>query len=612
MKKACGIRAQITLLIAVAAALIALMQVYYYSGFYQMMEEREDRYRMESIRQMEANLLTIQQGILATADTVSFSRQTQEYLRDKSVASQFGNYEKVRDLLLSVKSANRNIAAVMLLDLDGRVSGQYGAGDLRVMRRIGRQFDFTYRSAQRAGYYAIADEDEENGFAYAYVQPIQRALAEDESSQAAGTCIILLNLQNIDRIMTSISPVTGACLLFLDRENRVISSNRQEMGGAFFDLEGYAAQARKSGGSTVDFSGEPCFFQYQDVEETGWKIVSILPEKEVTGSLKKVRATGALLGGATVAFLILWGYRLVRGIGIPIQQMAQVMQRVGDGDGAARMYVSVHNELEMLGDGVNRMLDRIEEGSRRLIEANTRLYEEKLLKKQAQINALQSQINPHFLYNTLNCISGIASEYQADPIIDVASALSMILRYSIKEPGMVPVSDEMRCVDSYLKIIRIRYPERFQYDIRVDEEIWGCSIPKLTLQPLIENAVYHGLEKRPHGGILTVKGFIGSEGDICFEVKDNGAGISPGDLRRIRALLHRGREREVCFSEKDKRCIGLINIDRRLQMVFGESYGIRLESSCQEGTTVAFSFPGEAFKKSEEKEGGGSGCWGRE
>ena len=156
---------------------------------------------------------------------------------------------------------------------------------------------------------------------------------------------------------------------------------------------------------------------------------------------------------------------------------------------------------------------------------------------------------------------------------------------------MVPVSDEMRCVDSYLKIIRIRYPGRFQYDIRVDAKILGYQIPKLTLQPLIENAVYHGLEKRQHGGILTVRGFIGPAGDACFQVQDNGAGISPEELQRIREVLDRGRERELSFTEKEKRCIGLINIDRRLQMFFGEKYGIRLESACHEGTTVSFSFP---------------------
>jgi len=236
------------------------------------------------------------------------------------------------------------------------------------------------------------------------------------------------------------------------------------------------------------------------------------------------------------------------------------------------------------------MIDKMEEMTSHVVTTQARLYEAELSKKQAEFSALQSQINPHFLYNTLNCISSIGLEYGSKEIAQMTSSMSKIFRYSIEKSELVLISEEVQCIKAYLNIISIRYENKFSLEVKVDDQLLGMKTPKMILQPIVENSVYHGLESMDAGGRLCVSGRIDENGDICFQVTDTGKGIDQEELERIKAKLHMEYSERAKTSLEGKN-IGLSNINNRIKLLFGEGYGVEIESQLGRGTTVMVKIP---------------------
>ncbi len=212
-----------------------------------------------------------------------------------------------------------------------------------------------------------------------------------------------------------------------------------------------------------------------------------------------------------------------------------------------------------------------------------------LMRKQAELDALQSQINPHFLYNTLEVIRGQAIMYGIKDIEVMTKALSNLFRYSISNNGnMVPFSCELKNIDNYLKIQQCRFNNRIKKIEDIDSDTLDCKIPKLLIQPLVENAIYHGLEQKLGKGILMLKAYR-TEERLIIHVIDDGLGIEEKKLYTINETLRKG-----IASEKLKKSgmrIGIANVNERIRLAFGEEYGLRLYSTENIGTDVEIILP---------------------
>ncbi|MCL1795544.1 MAG: histidine kinase, partial [Clostridia bacterium] len=213
--------------------------------------------------------------------------------------------------------------------------------------------------------------------------------------------------------------------------------------------------------------------------------------------------------------------------------------------------------------------------------------------KQAEFLALQNQINPHFLYNTLEAIRGDALQAGLSTIVDVTEALAMYFRYTISRVDrLVTLSDELRNAASYFAIQKYRYGERVNMDIRYapeDAYLLGARIPKLTLQPLIENAITHGLEPKISAGHIVIQ-FECTQSRLLIEVSDDGVGVSPETLTELRARLLR----QVSDYEGEagpEGGIALVNVNSRLRLLFGEQFGVSLDSTQGFGTDVSITLP---------------------
>lgn len=219
-------------------------------------------------------------------------------------------------------------------------------------------------------------------------------------------------------------------------------------------------------------------------------------------------------------------------------------------------------------------------------------YERDILKKQMDIAFLQSQINPHFLYNTLECIRGQALKEGIDDIANTVRALAQFFRYSISVKGnIVTIEDEITNVNYYIIIQQYRFRNKFKVEVNIDEKdvetLLMCKVPKLMLQPIVENAIVHGYSDMRQGGKLEIS--IRKAGkNVLISVRDNGKGMSPDHLVALRKRVNEKTEIQNTGQASN---IGLRNVNNRICLLFGSEYGINIESAKGEGTTVEILLP---------------------
>ena len=241
------------------------------------------------------------------------------------------------------------------------------------------------------------------------------------------------------------------------------------------------------------------------------------------------------------------------------------------------------------------MLDQIRDLTTADLKNQSKLYEIEIANSQARLMSLQSQMNPHFLYNTLDAIQGLVYMERTQDIPKAISALSSIFRYSIKGDDIVEVQKELACVDKYLQIMKLRFEDRFTFRVEMDEEILSCCMPRFLLQPLVENAVFHGLEPKQGPGLLELKGTLLDGNNIQFTCSDNGIGMNSEKLITLQKQLETiGKQEHPAI--KIKQNVGLYNVHLRLRILYGSPYGLSIDSSLQKGTVARIVFPAAQIK----------------
>ena len=262
-----------------------------------------------------------------------------------------------------------------------------------------------------------------------------------------------------------------------------------------------------------------------------------------------------------LCFIVSWV--LARSVTKPIKNIVSVIKKVETGDMTARTDINRDDEIGDLASGLNKMIVKVDNLFKVNLEKQDRL-------RLAELKNLYSQINPHFLYNTLDSIKWLAKLKQFDDINTVVTKLGLLLKNNINNHiDIVTVEESMKFIESYLAIEKIRYAEKLNIDIYVDPNILYCKIPKLTIQPIVENAIIHGIENKIGAGTISIRFYQNNE-DIVFEVKDDGIGMSGEKLAEIKTAIK---------SSETHDSIGLQNTNRRLKLYYGEKYGIKIQSN---------------------------------
>lgn len=296
--------------------------------------------------------------------------------------------------------------------------------------------------------------------------------------------------------------------------------------------------------------------------------------------------TFSLIFGLLMVLLLLGICTIIIGnITRPLHQLSAFLSDVNYQTLKTRLISTGNNEIDQVIRKINTMLEQIYELTHKIFATQEQYYELELAKKQAEFSALQNQINPHFLYNTLDCIRSIAFSYGASEIVSISSSMSKIFRYCIKGPNIVTVREELECITHYINIIQIRYDNRFIIEQDVDETLTDEKMIKFVLQPIIENAVYHGLELKLGQGTLRITGKWDTSDEFSFEIYDTGIGIDPETVERLN--LQFADSTAVLEPDENKRSgIGLLNINRRMKSLYGSDYGLSIESRKDEWSRV--------------------------
>ncbi|MCM1246061.1 MAG: sensor histidine kinase [Roseburia sp.] len=263
----------------------------------------------------------------------------------------------------------------------------------------------------------------------------------------------------------------------------------------------------------------------------------------------------------------------------PIYELSRITERVAGGDLTVRAHIRHGIELKGLGDSLNVMIEKIASLINRVTQDQTSLRE-------AELEILQMQINPHFLYNTLDTIIWMAEAGDKDAVIHMVQRLTEFFRVSLNNgKDTVLISLETRHILSYLEIQKVRYLDILEYDIRIPAELNCCQIPRITLQPLVENALYHGIKHKRERGMIRVSGRR-DENYCVLTVEDNGIGMTSERLSQIRkGLLHKEKNENDFY--------GLYNVNERIRLRFGDCYGLQIDSVYGKGTRIEVWLPFE-------------------
>jgi two-component system sensor histidine kinase YesM len=329
---------------------------------------------------------------------------------------------------------------------------------------------------------------------------------------------------------------------------------------------------RKQGVFELEMDGNVHIVTYRTSEESGWKFISLIPKNHLLQGIQRIRAFSIQIGlialGIAFGISVLFARKITR----PVKQLVQAMIVVENTNVSIKLSKSKYFpvlEMEILKEKFEGMSQRI----RDLIKEN---YVGKINEQEARLQALQSQINPHFLYNTLDSLYWMLVQKDEKQVSGMILALSDCLRYAISKPlQTVKLSQELKYIGQYVDIQSSRFGGKIKLHINIPDSMMAYTILKLMLQPLVENAIIHGLGPLDHGGTIEIKGKE-TEDFLVIEVEDNGIGMAP---ERKEMLL------------KGEGGVGLRNVERRIKLTYGERYGVRIQSEHYVGTIVTILLP---------------------
>ncbi len=301
--------------------------------------------------------------------------------------------------------------------------------------------------------------------------------------------------------------------------------------------------------------------------------------QKLDAQTRKIIALSIVVCAYIIIFLIASFSSFAKRITKPIEELCAYTMELASGSLKANAPKSRIREVQMLSDQYDQMVVRI-------LGLIDHVKKEQEQKRKTELKLLQAQINPHFLYNTLDTIVWLAEGKRHQEVVDMITALSSFLRIGLNNGrDFITIRGEAEHVKSYLQIQHFRYEDIMDYEIDFEEQIKEYSILKLTLQPIVENALYHGIKNCRKKGFLKISGWLDKE-DIFLRVEDNGIGMKPEALIKLKKLVSRGGE-DVDLREG----IGIANVAERIRLNFGEAYGLQVESEYGAGTSVTVRIP---------------------
>ncbi len=492
-----------------------------------------------------------------------WNKEILDYLnQDPAFLSSPGEKNAMRLLLRSMGNARKDIECLILI------------------KNSGEKFSYSARESEEVFYQYLDQELPDMGWPSGifwsgtasdkgYVMGV-RKIKDFESLKEVGLIYVFLQEETVRQLYEDLKTTPGSFFQVLDAQGQVVSSNYEasEKLASLQLGEGEGLQPVRVDGA-IYYAQEAC------LPELGWYIREYTPKGEIMQDIYRLQIIISSVFLMIMGTLLLVMNRFSESLTMSIRKLQSSMLEVRNENFQVRAPVIHQDEMGELTETFNRMTGRIQQ----LIEED---YKNKLLLKETEFRFLRAQINPHFLYNTLDAISWKAAMGGDKEVSKMAVALGRILRWSIsKTDAFVALAEETENVEDYLSIQKMRYGDSLSYVIAVGEAESRRLVPKMILQPLVENALVHGLEEKEGDRRLLIA--AKEEKDLLqISIRDNGIGMSQ---ERIEEVL--GGQ----LKQEKQHGVGLYNVHQRIQMSYGEAYGIEIQSRLGEGTEILIRLP---------------------
>jgi two-component system, sensor histidine kinase YesM len=406
------------------------------------------------------------------------------------------------------------------------------------------------------------------------VLSLAKAIVNPLTNEVAGVILIDLKLDFIKNVIESIKIGKSGFIFIMDKDGNVVYS---PVNSTVYHIHPSWIAEKKSPPIEKEIDSHKFQIIYNTIPDIDWKIVGVFSLDETTEVVSKVQGFTLIIAIVTLLIGSMISLFFASTITNPVKKLMDLMGKVEEGRFDLRFHAKYEDEIGQLGNSYNKMIQKVE----KLIEL---VYQEQKSKREAELKILQAQIKPHFLYNTLDTIQWMAQEYKAYKIVELVNALTTLFRIGLNKGNeFISVEEEIEHVKSYLIIQMTRYESKIEYEIQIDEAVKKYQVLKLTLQPLVENAIYHGIRNKRGKGKITIS--IRQKNDALeLSVHDTGIGIEKEHLQELNHSLE-------TMSDERKKGYGLFNVNERIKLTHGSQFGITVESKYQVGTTIIALLP---------------------
>ena len=526
-----------------------------------------DRYRRAIVQNARTSSA---QAVTQVSNTVASYLEDMDQAMD-SVTQTLGQSAARRDSMLEAFLNFRpDVVAVTSYDGAGNLLDCWAQGR-DPKEKIAVNLSFDYDQARRTADSFMTAPHVETIFDRYYPWVVTMTARLDEGGEAAWVSLDL-SFSSLSSYINNVGIGTRGYCFLLDAGGNIIYHPQQQLIYSGLKSEDTAALAALDDGVYDNGTVITCV---NSVEDSGWRVVGVSYVDElVDRNMAEMMQLSALLGALVLGGAVLTSWLLSRLLGRPLRGLAAAMESFEkDADHFTYHPVGGTREVQELSASFSHMVGRIQ-------QLMVTVRQEEVNLRKTELKALQAQINPHFLYNTLDSIAWMCEQGQNADAVRMVHALARLFRISIsKGHELIPIAREIEHAESYLQIQKYRYKNRFTYHFEVDPGCLDYLCNKITLQPIIENAINHGLDLMVEEGHITVQ--VCPDGqDILFRVRDDGVGMTP---EQVAAILNKG--------PSDRTGIGIKNVNDRLKIYFGKQYGLRIDSVPDEGTCVEIRMP---------------------
>ena len=551
-----------------------------YHNVFGTMEEQIILDEQQKLEQTSHQLEYVQESVEGVAKQIVILSELQNLIKQSRTKDSFAalvSHDKVRRLISSYTNMQPYLSSVMVITPDGKTFSS-------------NQYEKEFKPEEETWYQEFKEHDVRSGFT---------TLHSYLSSQAGWQSDVISYVMTFKDIQNG-QDIMGDLIIHVDFKELIAKAELDDSllkGYALYDRWGnkilgsgkmtlsYETIAANENGKYRLDNGNVilCNRSFAD----GWIMVSEVYSDQIRNKLSTMQKLFMMTFGTAIILLIVLIYYFINRITRPVGQLHAAAEKVRTGDFNVEVNINTNDELEILGDSFNSMVQDLQNLLEESVEHEKNIRE-------MEINRLMLQINPHFIYNTLNSIVYMAQMKGDTDIVKFANAFISLLQDTLrveKDSIYISMRQEVKNIRNYLTIQEYRYPDRFQIDYRIAEEVMDCEVPNVLIQPIVENAIFHGLAGKIEPGMLSIE--ARRERDcLVIRVADDGIGMS---REKVEELL--ASDEEI---KGKMRTIGVANVSKRIAEIYGDGYGLQIVSEERVGTRVTVTIPYRRYQKTDE------------